>query len=223
MKYNAELTRRKFLGAAMGGVAFALMNSAVSHATGKKIPLPSPDMNHSQTLMAALKHRKTSRSFSNKPIPEQLLSDLLWAAFGINRPESGKRTAPSAMNQQEIDIYVATENGVYRYDAKPHQLIQLMQTDIRAECGYQKFVAQAPVSLIFIADYARMGKMNNEEKILYSSADTGFISQNVYLFCAVNELATVVRGYVDKTTLATKLSLRKDQKIVLAQTVGYPG
>ena len=172
--------------------------------------------------MSALKSRKSSRSFSPKKLPDQMLSDLLWAAFGVNRSDSGKRTAPSARNQQEIDLYVATADGLYLYDAKPHQLVQLSNKDIRSFCGMQGFVAEAPVNIVYVADFGRMGDMGEEEKVLYSAADTGFIGQNVYLFCASCGLATVVRGWVNRSVLAEKMTLRKDQKVILSQTVGYP-
>jgi SagB-type dehydrogenase family enzyme len=151
-----------------------------------------------------------------------MLSDLLWATFGINRPESGKRTAPSAVNWQEIDIYVAIETGLYLYDAGENCLQPILAEDIRGATGLQAFVADAPVNLIFVADYSRMGTATQGDKDFYSATDTGFISQNVYLFCASEGLATVVRGLIDRETLAATMGLRSDQKITLAQTVGYP-
>ena len=219
----SEITRRGFLGAAAGSAAMAALKPSALFAAEKTGQLPPPSSDTAQSLMFALQNRSSSRSFSPKPLPPQMLSDLLWAAFGINRSDNGKRTAPSAINQQEIDIYVATADGFFLYDAKPHQLNQIMAEDIRSFCGTQGFVAGAPVNLVYIADFARMGSMSAEDKILYSATDTGFISQNVYLFCAANGLATVVRGSVNKPALAKKINLRKDQQIILAQTVGYPG
>jgi len=150
-----------------------------------------------------------------------VLSNLLWAAFGINRPDSGKRTAPTAMNMQEIDIYVATADGLYLYNAKENALEPILSEDIRAATGPQPFVKDAPVNLVFVADFAKM-RGSEENKVFYSATDTGFVSQNVYLFCASEGLATVVRGYVEKDKLAKVMKLRDDQKIILAQTVGYP-
>jgi len=151
-----------------------------------------------------------------------LLSDLLWAAFGVNRPDIGYRTAPSPMNSQEIDIYVAAANGLYLYDARFHQLVQLSSDDIRRLCGTQGFVAQAPLNLIYVADFSKLGDIDDEKKMFYAAADTGFISQNVYLFCAVFGLGTVVRSWIDRAQLAKTILLKEEQRIILAQTVGYP-
>ena len=151
-----------------------------------------------------------------------MLSNLLWAAFGINRPDTGKRTAPSAMDWQEIDIYVATSEGLYLYEAKGHTLKLIMPDDIRSLTGRQDFVKEAFANLIYVADFSRMGNAPKADKELYSAADTGFISQNVYLYCASERLATVVRGSIDRQALAKAMKLRPDQKIILAQSVGYP-
>jgi SagB-type dehydrogenase family enzyme len=184
--------------------------------------LPAPQTDSGRPLMQVLKERSTSRSFSARKLPPQVLSNLLWAAFGVSRPESGHRTAPSAKDRQEIDIYVAMAEGLYVYEAKTHVLQPVLAVDIRAMTGRQSFVADAPVNLVYVADLGRMGKVSKEEQDLYSAADTGFISENVYLFCASEGLATVVRGSVDRETLAKAMRLRPDQKIILAQTVGYP-
>jgi len=173
--------------------------------------------------MQVLRDRSSSRSFSSGKLPLQMLSNLLWAAFGINRPDSGKRTAPSAMNWQEIDIYVATADGLYLYDSRGHQLQTVLAEDIRVLTGLQPFVKEAPVNLIYVADFSRMGTTaSQQDKELYSAADTGFIGENVYLFCASEGLSTVVRGSIDREALAKAMKLRTDQKIILAQTVGYP-
>lgn len=188
----------------------------------KPIQLPKPQMDGGKPLLQALKERQSTRAFSAEKLPAQALGNLLWAAFGINRPDTGQRTAPSAMNRQEIDIYVATADGLYRYEAKGHTLQPVLAKDIRAETGMQPFVKDAPVELVYVADYSRMGRGTDEDKNLYSAADTGFIGQNVYLFCASEGLVTVVRGSVDRPNLAKTMKLRPEQKIVLAQTVGYP-
>lgn len=185
------------------------------------VKLPPPQTDGGKPLMQVLKDRASSREFSPKKLPMQVLSDLLWAAWGINRPHSGKRTAPSARNRQEIDIYVAAENALYRYDAHSHTLITAMEEDIRAHTGKQDFVKTAPVNLIFVADYSTVTGGNDAEKDFYAGADTGFISQNVYLYCASAGLATVVRGYVDKPALEKKMGLGPDQKVTLCQSVGY--
>jgi SagB-type dehydrogenase family enzyme len=205
------------------GLAALLVFSTLVHAQDlKPIQLPKPQMNGGKPLMQALKERKSTRSFSTEKLPDQVLGNMLWAAFGINRPDSGNRTAPSAMNRREIDIYVATADGLYLYDAKGHALQPVFTEDIRAETGMQPFVKDAPVELVYVADYSRMGGGTDEDKNLYAAADTGFIGQNVYLFCASEGLATVVRGSVPRQALAKTMKLRPDQKIILAQTVGYP-
>lgn len=186
------------------------------------IPLSKPQMDGGRPLMQVLKARSSSREFRSEKLPEQVLSNLLWAAFGVNRPESGKRTAPSAKNWQEIDIYVAAAEGLYVYDAKAHILKPVLAGDIRALTGTQSYVKEAPVNLVYVADLAKTGDAGREEKDLYTGADTGFIAQNVYLYCASEGLAAVVRGSIDRPALAKAMRLRPDQKITLAQTVGYP-
>jgi SagB-type dehydrogenase family enzyme len=189
----------------------------------KPIQLPPPQTEIGKPLMQALKLRQTSRSFDSKPLPLQELSNLLWAADGINRPDSGKRTAPSAMNWQEIDVYVALPDALYLYDAKAHSLTPVVTKDLReATTTGQAFVKDAPVNLIYVADMNRTSRGSEQDKNFYSAADAGFIAQNVYLYCASQGLATVVRGSVDRTTLAPTMKLRPEQKIILAQTVGYP-
>jgi SagB-type dehydrogenase family enzyme len=204
-------------------VAVSLLCATIPFAeTLKPIPLLKPHVDGGRPLMQVLKDRSSSRSFSTEKLPLQVLSNLLWAAFGINRPDSGKRTAPSAVNWQEIDIYVATFDGLYLYDARAHLLQPILSEDIRAMTGRQPFVKEAPVNFIYVADFSRMGTASKEDKEFYSAADTGFISENVYLFCASEGLATVVRGSVDREALAKAMKLRPDQKIILAQTIGYP-
>jgi SagB-type dehydrogenase family enzyme len=188
----------------------------------KPIQLLKSQVDRGGPLMQALEKRSSSRSFRAEKLPIQVLSNLLWAAFGVNRTDTGKRTAPSAMNWQEIDIYVAMAEGLYLYDAKDQILKQILSDDIRALTGRQDYVKDAPINLIYVADSARMGAATKEEKNLYSAADTGFISENVYLYCASEGLATVVRGSIDRPTLAKVMRLRPDQKIILAQSVGYP-
>ena len=188
----------------------------------KPIQLMNPQTDGGRPLMQVLKDRSTSRSFSSEKLPLQVLSNLLWAGFGINRPAIDHRTAPSAMNSQEIDIYLALSDGLYLYDARALLLRTVLSEDIRALTGLQPFVEEAPVNLIYVADYSRMTRASPEDKDRYSAADTGFIGENVYLFCASEGLATVVRGSIDRTALAKAMRLRPDQKIILAQTVGYP-
>ena len=186
------------------------------------IKLPPPNLNSGKSLMQSLQARKSSRDFSTKKLPVEVLSNLLWAACGINGPESGRRTAPSAVNWQKVDIYVAMADGLYLYNAKEHVLKPVINQDIRALTGKQTFVKDAPVNLIYVADYSRMGGANAEERNSYSAADTAFIAQNVYLYCASEGLATVVRGSIYRDVLAKAMQLRDNQRIILSQTVGYP-
>lgn len=186
------------------------------------VKLPPPQTDGGKPLMQCLKLRQSSREFSPEKIPLQTLSNLLWAGYGINRPESGKRTAPSAVNWQNIDIYVATEEGLFLYDAKEHALIKILKEDIRALTGVQDFVKSAPLNLVYVADFSKIPRGTDEDKRFYSAAHTGFISQNVYLFCASEGLATVVRASINREELSKKMNLRPDQHIILAQTVGYP-
>ena len=186
------------------------------------VQLPKPQTNGGKPLMRVLNKRKSIREYSEKELSKQVLSNLLWAASGINRTDTGKRTAPSAMNWQEIDIYVATSNGFFLYDAQKHQLQTILKKDIRALTGTQNYVKTAPLNLVFVADFSKMGSILKEHKIFLSAANTGFISQNVYLFCASENLATVVRASVDKEKLAKLIGLNANQMITLAQSVGYP-
>jgi SagB-type dehydrogenase family enzyme len=185
------------------------------------VQLPEPRTDGGRPLMQVLKERKSVRTFSSRELSDQILSDLLWAAFGVNRPD-GKRTAPSAMNRQEIEIYVVTAKGTWLYDAKAQSLKPVAAGDLRSLAGTQEWVKDAPLNLVYVADTARMDGDNDEAKTLYSGADTGFIAQNVYLYCASEGLGTVVRASVDRPALAKALGLRPEQRIILAQTVGYP-
>ena len=188
----------------------------------KPIQLLEPQMDTGKPLMQVLNNRGSSRAFGSEKLPMQMLSNMLWAGFGVNRPDSGKRTAPSAMNWQEIDIYVATADGLFVYDAKAHALNPVLNKDIRALTGGQPFVKEAPVNLVYVADFSKMGDAEEDVKVFCSAANTGFISQNVYLYCASEGLATVVRGLIDRPALEKAMGLRPDQKVTLAQSVGYP-
>jgi nitroreductase len=188
----------------------------------KPVKLPAPRTDAGKSLMESLKERKSSREFNKKKLPPGVLSNLLWAACGINRPDSGKLTAPSASDHREIDVYVASSEGLFLYDAKGHALMPVLDKDVRALTGKQPFAGEAPVDLVYVADLSRMGGNSPEEKNLYSATDTGFISENVYLYCASEGLATVVRGSIDRESLAKAMGLRENQKIILAQTIGYP-
>jgi SagB-type dehydrogenase family enzyme len=187
----------------------------------KSIQLPAPQKDIGKPLMQVLNTRQSTRSFTTKQLPMQEVSNLLWAAFGINRTDEGKRTAPSARNWQDIDIYVFLPEGVYIYRAKDNKLEQISRDDLRGMAGVQDFVKTAPLNLVYVSDQSKMGKSSNEDKMMYSGADAGFIAQNVYLYCASQDLGVVVRAMVDKKALAEKLNFKPGQVIVLAQTIGY--
>ena len=188
----------------------------------KSISLSPPQTTIGKPLMQALQLRQSSREFADALVAPQDLSNLLWAADGINRKESGKRTAPSAMNWQEVDVYVVLREGTYLYNSKTNELELVAAGDLRGLAGVQGFVKEAPLNLVYVADFERAGKGNDEDKKIYTAADVGFIAQNVYLYCASQGLAAVVRASLDRPALATALKLRADQKIILAQTVGHP-
>jgi nitroreductase len=224
-----KMSRREFLKASAATGAILSMAPSITLADElKPIQLLKPEMGSGNPLMQLLWKRKSLRQFSSEPLPVEVLSNMLWAAFGINRP-NGMRTAPNANNKQEIDIYVATAKGLYLYDAKANLLNPILADDIRGMTGIQKqpFVKEAAVNLIYVADYSKMkdyyfGPVSDEVKNLYTAADTGCISENVYLFCASEGLATVVRAEIDRPALASVMKLRPEQKIILAQSVGYP-
>jgi len=184
--------------------------------------LVPPQMDGGMPLMKALKNRKTSREFAGKDLSSQQISNLLWAACGINRPEEKKRTAPSAMNYQEIDVYIATAKGLFLYNPEQHNLSEILKEDIREKTGKQDFVKTAPLTLVFVADYARMSKADEKTKEAYAMADAAFISENAYLYCASEGLATGVRAWIDKDILAKAMKLKPTQHVILAQCVGFP-
>lgn len=196
---------------------------AMATANGQDlVVLPSPKTDGGMPLMDALRSRESGRSFAADELSLQQLSNLLWAANGISRA-NGKRTAPSSMNYQEIDVYVLLKAGIYRYDAKGNTLVPVADGDFRSAAGKQDFVATAPVNLAYVADFSRVPKGEPEAQVKASYANSGFIAQNVYLFCASEKLACVVRAYFDPKVLGDALKLNPTQRIVLTQTVGKKG
>lgn len=187
------------------------------------IGLPKPRMEGGKPLFEALKERKSTREFGSEKLSAQTLSNLLWAACGVNR-EDGGRTAPSAMNSREIDLYVALPDGVYLYEPEPHRLRPIAAGDLRAKTGTQAFVADAALNLIYVEDHARIKYVQAKpaEKSGFASFAAGAIAQNVYLFCASEGLVTVVRASVDNDALGKVLRLRPEQRVTYAQSVGYP-
>jgi len=186
----------------------------------KEIKLPEPQLEIGIPIMQALKLRQSTRGFDSKQLPLQEISNILWAAFGINRPEKGGRTAPSARNWQEIDLYVFLKDGVYLYDAKENILTLTVKDDQREHSGVQPFVKDAPLNIIYIAD---MNRVSGKDEIsnYFVAMDAGFIAQNVYLYCASQNLAVVVRGLLNNEKIAEILNLRPEQRVLLGQTIGY--
>ena len=215
------MTRRQANGGILASTAFASMPALAATRELAPIALPAPRNEGGMPLMNALKLRRSTREFSDRPLAPQTLSDLLWAAFGINRP-NGYRTAPCGRFIIAIDIYAAMADGVWLYDPKAHALLPHLSDDIRAQTGLQDFVGTAPLNLIYVAHGERLMDETPEERRLLASVDTGFIGQNVYLFCASEGLATVFRGSVDYSRLKHTLKLPHQQFVTFAQTVGYP-
>jgi nitroreductase len=206
----------------MKSIAFFLLASTVAWAEPLAIiPLPAPDIKGGMPLMQALNARRSDRDFSPQKLSVETLANLLWAADGVNRPD-GRRTAPSANNHQTIDIYAVLPDGAYLYNARERRLELVAAGDLRAATGLQAFVAQAPLDLVYVSDYAKMPGASDSDKMFLAGAETGFIGQNVYLYCASERLATVIRAMINRDALAKALKLRPDQKITLSQTVGYP-
>ena len=237
-KSNSEMprmTRRHFLqnmtvfSAAMLAGSSLLDGCSPSNEAQSTAPIAPPPVNptpasaegSSATLSEALKNRKSTNAFKMDPLSKEKVLDLLWAAWGINRPDSGKRTAPSAMNTQEIDLYVLLADGAFVYDAKQNQLTPVSDQDLRSKTGGMKF-KDVPVHLIFVADYAKYKMGSQSQKELWSSAHTGFIGQNVYLYCAAEGLGAHFYAGIDGAALKDSLKLREAQVVLYGQAVGYP-
>lgn len=197
------------------------MSTAIAQDSLRSIALPPPQRLGGKPFMQALNERKSSREYSEKPLDKQQLSNLLWAAWGINR-DDGRRTAPSSRNRQEISLYLCMAEGVYLYNAQRHCLELVKAQDLRALTGTQAFVTTAPLNIVYVADLSKYGPELNEDSFITMGANCGFISQNVYLYCASAGLATVVRGMVKREELSQALGLKPTQRILLAQTVGWP-
>jgi nitroreductase len=185
------------------------------------IALPAPDKSGGLPPMQAIARRRSMRDFASTELPPAMLASLLWAADGINRDDGG-RTAPSAMHAQEIDIYVALPAGAYLYDARANALQLVAGCDVRRVTGYQDFVDEAPLDLVYVADHSRMTLIPVASRESFASAAAGAIAQNVYLFAASSGLATVIRAWIDREAIAGALGLTHDQQVLLSQTVGFP-
>jgi len=188
----------------------------------ENIPLPPAQKTGGMPLMEAFQLRKSQRSYSSKELTSQQISNLLWAAYGINRPD-GFRTVPAAKNWYEYDIYILKQDGWFLYEVSKHTLLKMGNEDLRIYGGTQDFVKAAPVILVYVADFGRMNDTTDELRKFFSAVDVGYISQNVYLWCASENLATIILGQVDKVKVREVLKLKSDQQVILSQPVGYPG
>ncbi|MEA4997001.1 MAG: SagB/ThcOx family dehydrogenase [Petrimonas sp.] len=195
-------------------VIFLLFSLLTLSLFAQDIQLPTPNKKGGKPLMQALSERKSAREFQEKELPVEVLSNLLWAANGFNRED--KRTAPTANNKQELELYLVMKSGIYFYNAREHRLALVKKGDYRKSAGTQTYVANAPVNILFVSDSGKASGKN------YAYTDCGFVSQNIYLFCASEGLATVVRGSYDKKVLEELLQLPANQEVLLTQTVGYP-
>lgn len=214
------MTRREVSAGAAATTLFSATGAASAREEPAR-PLPPPRPSGGMPLIDALRLRRSTREYSGRPLEPQLLSDLMWAANGVNRP-SGDRTAPYWRHIMVTDIYAAMADGVWFYEPNTHALLPHARDDIRAQTGSQDFVGGAPLDLVYVAHGERMTDVGPEERPLFASADACFIGQNVYLFCASEGLATVFRGSVDQSKLAATLNLPDGQFVTFAQTVGYP-
>lgn len=216
------ITRREANVALLSTLAVASLPQLAA-AQAQAMDLPPPKTQGGMPLMEALKARHSTRAYVDKPLPPQVLSNLLWAAWGINRPNSGLRTAPSSHSIMDIDLYLAMANGVWIYDPKGHRLLPHMPDDVRGETTTgQDYVKSASLNIIYVSDAARVGKVSDADRMLAGVADSAVIAENVYLFCASEGLGAVLRSSVPGARLAKRLTLSPTQAIYIAQTVGYP-
>ncbi len=187
--------------------------------TAQDIQLPLPQTRGGMPLYEALYRRSTAREFSSAKLTLQQISDLLWCANGINRTD-GKRTAPSARNAQEIDIYVLMSDAAYLYEPIENKLVLVSVKDLRPVTSHSAFAQEAPLMLLFVANYEKMEAFDENAREFYGATDAGYVSQNTYLYCAANGLNTVVMGHIYRDDIQEALKFKG--KAVLAQSVGYP-
>ncbi|MDR3536085.1 MAG: SagB/ThcOx family dehydrogenase [Acetobacteraceae bacterium] len=215
-------TRRDATVGLIAATGLLLVPGLAAAQQQQPIELPAPRADFGTSLAQALKQRRSTRDFAPRPLAPQALSELLWCAYGINRPASADRTAPSWRHARETDILAATADGTWRYDPVAHRLLPHLAGDIRSQTGVQDFVGSAPLNLIYVTNIEHMGGVSREEQHRVAAADIGFIGQNVYLYCASEGLACVFRASLDVDRLATTLKLAETQFISFVQTVGYP-
>jgi len=202
-------------------ITVAFLSSSL-FAQQKVVELPAPEKEGGKPLMEALNERHSARAFANKKMPEQTLSNLLWAAYGINREEAGKHTTPTSKNVQDMQVYITTQDGAYLYLPKQNAIKKVVDEDIRASMGEQEFTANAALNLIYVSDFSQYEGGDEITKKITASAHCGFIGQNVYLFCASEGLNSVFRAWIDKDLIHEKLQLGENQHVIYTHTVGYP-
>ena len=216
-------TRREVsLGLVAAAAGLALAPGIAAAQDLRPIELPPPRADFGSSLAQALKRRRSTREFAQRPLPPQVLSELLWCAYGVNRPATADRTAPSWRHARETEIFTVMADGVWRYDPIAHRLLPQLAADVRAQTGVQDFVGSAPLDLVYVSDADQMSGVSPEEQRRFAAADTGFIGQNIYLYCASEGLACVFRASFDQARLARTLRLAETQFIMFSQTVGYP-
>lgn len=215
------MTKTKSTVIILGVLATCLASPLSGAEPLEPIPLPPPETMDGMPLMQALKNRRSTKEFVAQAIPQNHVSNLLWAAFGINRPESGKRTAATAVDCQDIEIFVVFEKAVYVYEPRGHHLIPVVNRDVRALAATQGYANVAPINLIYVSDHSKMADSFKSKKEIYAAFHAGAISQSVYLYCASAGLGAVVRDSVDRDGLRKALNLNENQVIVMAQSVGY--
>ena len=215
-------TRRAANVAILSAAALAMAPGLAGAQTQPPIPLPPPRADFGTSLAQALKLRRSIREYDQRPLSPQVLSELLWAAYGVNRPATADRTAPSWRHARETDVFAVMAEGVWRYDATRHVLLPHLAGDVRAQAGVQDFVGTAPLNLVYVSNAEHLSGVSREEQHRVAAADIGFIGQNVYLYCASEGLASVFRASLDTDRLARTLGLEETQFIMFSQTVGYP-
>jgi nitroreductase len=221
---RGDMTTRRDLGLGLLAVAAGLaLAPGVAAAQGlQPIDLPAPRADFGVSLAQALKQRRSTRDFAPRSVPPPVLSELLWSAYGVNRPTTADRTAPSWRHARETEIYTVMADGVWRYDPIAHRLLPVLAADVRSQTGTQDFVGTAPLQLIYVSNAEHMSGVSPVEQHRFAAADIGFIGQNVYLYCASEGLSCVFRASFDQARLARTLKLAETQFIMFAQTVGYP-
>jgi len=199
-------------------ISTLLINQAIAQEITK---LPEPNKTGGKPLMQAMNERHSSRDFIEKDLTQQQISDLLWAAYGINRPDEGKHTVATSRNIQDMEVYLTTKDGAYLYLPKEHAIQKVLNIDIREITGKQDFVKVAAANLVYVSDFSKAGNGTDEVKTMTAATHCGFIGQNVYLYCASEGLISVFRAYFDNADVAKALNLSENKHVIYCQTVGY--